>query len=141
MADAHNDRTGKDLGPRVLIVDAEESRRRGVGFAFSEMFPVVRETASPVEALKWLKEEDFDLILTDIHFSVMDGMQAVTLFRLTCPRAHLVILTSFMNSTLRQRLQEMGIRSITESPFAIKELRDEIMALFNGQNHTSQETI
>ncbi|MBN2433272.1 MAG: response regulator [Acidobacteria bacterium] len=125
----------------MLIVDAEESRRRGICFALSETVPVIRDTASPVEALKWLKEEDFDLILTDIHFPVMDGMQAVTLFRLTCPRAHLVILTSFMNSTLRQRLQEMGIRSITESPFAIQELRDEIMALFTGQNHTSEEII
>ena len=69
-------------GCRVLVVDDNETNRRIVRAQASRWEMVARDTASPVEALDWVREgADFDLAILDLHMPDLDGIELAEAMR------------------------------------------------------------
>jgi len=62
-------------GKRVLVVDDNKTNRRILRLQTKKWGMLPRETKSPKQALRWLKQgEQFDLAILDLQMPVMDGI-------------------------------------------------------------------
>lgn len=86
------------------------------------------------EALEKIKNDDFNLIITDIRMPSMDGIETVSEIRkyLTGVGKELIpelVITGYDNKYNRQRANELNVAAYLTKPFDLKEL------LFNIENH------
>lgn len=125
----------------LLIIDDSESMRAVIrkvvklsGFEVGNFF----EAANGREALDLLEEEWIDLILTDIHMPVMDGIEMLEAMRETdhlSKDAPVILVTT---ESRRERIEyaySLGARGYIKKPFTpqqVRSLLDEVMAAGSG---------
>ncbi|HLO32812.1 MAG TPA: GAF domain-containing protein, partial [Anaerolineales bacterium] len=69
-------------GRRLLIVDDNPTNRRILHLQTQKWGMTPRETGSPKQALRWLREgEYFDLVILDMHMPEMDGVELAQAIR------------------------------------------------------------
>ena len=80
---------------RLLVVDDHEIVRAGIKQLLSDQgeFIVAGEAASGDEAVKMVREANWDVVLLDISMPDMDGIAALTLIRRIKPDLPVLILT------------------------------------------------
>jgi len=67
---------------RVLVVDDSPTMRQMILFAIKRIPSLaVDEASDGVEALKKIKERQYDLLITDINMPMMDGLKLVSIVR------------------------------------------------------------
>ena len=80
---------------RILVVDDSATNRRILAMQMAKWGLVPRDTASPFEALQWLRAgESFDLVITDMHMPEMDGLALAREIRQLQLNMPLVLFTS-----------------------------------------------
>jgi len=80
---------------RLLVVDDEESLRITTAAIFENEGYVVHTAASGDEAIDLLTNEDYDLVLTDLHMEGGDGLTVLNRIRNQAPLTISVVLTGF----------------------------------------------
>jgi len=69
-------------GRRVLVVDDNDTNRRIVRAQVGRWAMTARDTASPLEALAWVRAgEPFDLAILDMHMPELDGVELAEAMR------------------------------------------------------------
>ncbi len=81
--------------PRLLVVDDEESLRITTAAIFENEGYVVDTASSGDEAIELLSQEDYDLVLTDLHMEGGDGLSVLNRIRRQAPLTISVVLTGF----------------------------------------------
>lgn len=118
----------------ILVVDDSKVARRIVvkclkivGFDDSN-FP---EAENGAEALEYLKEQDVDLIVTDLNMPVMDGVSLVRRVRSNPRLQHIpvVVVSSLLNDDNKQALRERGVEHLIEKPLSPASLSNVIEAI------------
>jgi GAF domain-containing protein/DNA-binding response OmpR family regulator/tetratricopeptide (TPR) repeat protein len=80
---------------RVLAVDDNATNRKVLALQTAKWGMVPRDTASPVEALRWIEQgEEFDLAILDMHMPEMDGIALAREIRARRPSLPLVLFSS-----------------------------------------------
>jgi len=83
----------KDL--KVLFVDDEKDVRHGTGMFLQKFFDNVVVCSDGQEGLKaFLKDKDFDVVITDILMPVMDGVQMTKEIRKINSDVFIIFLTA-----------------------------------------------
>lgn len=72
-------------------------------------------------ALKILSENRVDLVVSDVHMPVMDGVALIRELRDAEPRPRIILVTGFSDLTLREAY-DMGVDAIVEKPIDRSEL-------------------
>ncbi len=108
---------------RLLIVESEESQRKGMALALTKYSLEIVTTSDPLAAIRLVQEERFDVILSDINFQIMDGLQVISRFRQLAPEVVLVILTACAEQDIKKKLTQMGITQFLEKPVNLDELK------------------
>lgn len=83
---------------KVMVVEDEKLIRRGIiqGIKWNELgFEVIAEAKNGVEALEKLKEENIDVVITDIKMPIMDGIELSKKIREEYNNIEIVILSGF----------------------------------------------
>ncbi|GAA0706319.1 response regulator [Paraclostridium ghonii] len=83
---------------KLMVVEDEKIIRRGIiqGVRWSELgFEVISEAKNGVEALEKLKEENVDVVITDIKMPIMDGIELSKRIREEYKDIEIVILSGF----------------------------------------------
>ena len=83
----------------------------------------VETTNSPTEGIKLLKEEDFDLVITDLKMPGMDGMELFDEFREIKPEIPVIIITAYGSPETASEALQRGVTDFIAKPFKPKELR------------------
>ncbi len=118
----------------VLIVDDNATNQRVLVAQTRSWHMLPRETASPTEALSWVKRGDpFDLVLLDMQMPEMDGITLATQMRRYRDEKTLPIV---MLSSLDRR--ETGTEAIRFEAYLIKPIKqsvlyDTLVSVFAGQ--------
>jgi len=81
--------------PRLLVVDDEESLRITTAAIFENEGYIVDTASSGDEAIELLNNQDYDLVLTDLHMEGGDGLSVLNRIRRQAPLTISVVLTGF----------------------------------------------
>ena len=77
----------------------------------------VETTNSPTEGIKLLKEEDFDLVITDLKMPGMDGMELFEEFREIKPEIPVIIITAYGSPEIASEALQRGVTDFITKPF------------------------
>lgn len=104
--------------PRILVVDDSSTARHQLCPKLRDAGLEVTEASDGSEALWRAREQQFDLVLTDIHMPAMDGLAFVQRLR-ELPNykdVPVVALTSDGSGQRREQGQRLGIRAWVLKP-------------------------
>ena len=116
-------------GLKILLVDDNAINRSVARLLLLPSGVVVTEAANGQEALHRLGEQQFDLVLLDVHMPVMDGIETIRQIRAaeTCWRTIPVIaLTADAMSGDKERLMSLGMTGYASKPIEQRALIHEI---------------
>jgi len=135
---------------RILLVDDEGSIVKVLGALLTVVghYEVV-STQDGVEAARLLRSEQFDLMITDIRMSPMDGMQLLRLAHDIRPNTVVIIVTAFGSIETAIEAHELGAFDYVPKPFKLNELletvtmaikyRDELASSAGGNGQVKVE--
>ena len=107
--------------PRVLVVEDNKDLRRLYSFVLSLSGLEVREAEDGREALKLVKEEKPDAILTDIQMPNMDGIELIKCIKTDTTLADLPIIaiSAWSDPTVQSVARLTGATKVLEKPLLI----------------------
>ena len=82
----------------------------------------VRAVTGAGDALRALRETQFDLILSDIQMPEMDGFELLAAVREVRPEARVILMTSFGSSAFASRAELGGALAYLSKPFSREQL-------------------
>jgi len=109
---------------RILIVDDEES----VTFFLAENLIEqvadyqVETAASGEEALAKISAQPFDLVITDLRMSGINGLELIEQARMHSPRTRLILMTGYGNPSVEATSYRLGACRYLTKPFHVKTL-------------------
>ena len=123
---------------RVLIVDDSSVVRTMVKKAIQMAgldVEEVHEAANGLEALERLRTNWVDIVFTDLHMPVMNGMELVQSMArdgvlATTP---VVVVSSDPSETRAEDLRRLGVRAYLKKPFRPEGFREVIEGLLQGE--------
>jgi len=105
----------------VLVVDDEEIIRDFLFEVLNDDFEV--STASDGdEAIDKLKEQSYDLVITDIKMPRVSGDEVVKFARQSDPEAKIIVITGYSSLYSVSKSANHGASAFLSKPFSIKEL-------------------
>jgi signal transduction histidine kinase/DNA-binding response OmpR family regulator/HPt (histidine-containing phosphotransfer) domain-containing protein/PAS domain-containing protein len=126
-------------GKRVLIVDDNATNRRILSRQVESWHMLPQATASPIEALDWLRQPvsgpaAFDVAILDMQMPDMDGLTlAREIRKLETPNSQipLIMLTSLGRREVKQGVDEFA--AFLTKPMKPSPLFDALVGIFTGQ--------
>lgn len=110
---------------RFLVVEDSPTMRQLITFSLKR-FPnsKIIEASDGVDALKKLKENRFDLIVSDINMPLMDGLKLVSMIRNdpAYRSTPIVIVTTEGSETDREKGLALGANAYLSKPIQTNEL-------------------
>ena len=107
---------------RVLVVDDHQQARQSVAFALAEAGHQVECLASAIEALRALKHETFDVIITDLLMPGMTGLEFIRQLEQRPHGAQVIMITAHASVATAVEAMRHGAFDYIEKPFEADKL-------------------
>ncbi|WAB99501.1 MULTISPECIES: response regulator [Pseudomonas] len=116
--------TATDGRARILLVEDNPVNQLVAKGMLAKLGCRIQVATQGVEALEWLEQEDFDLVLMDCNMPVMDGYEASRRIRQSgrWPELPIVALTANAMPEERERCRAAGMNDYLAKPFRREEL-------------------
>jgi two-component system cell cycle response regulator CpdR len=110
---------------RILVVDDEETVRALVGRGLEIDGHDVTTAIDGADALERLAEAGgaFDLMLTDVHMPIMDGIALTLAAKRDHPRLVILIMTGFTDQRIRAKNLHAIVAEVLTKPFRLADVR------------------
>ena len=123
---------------RILIVDDESIVCERLKAFLESDGHRVETLVDPVEAMRRLETEDFDIVISDIRMGEIDGIQLMEKVFQKSNRTEVIMITGYATLELARESLTKGAFDFIAKPFKMKEIRGTIKrameALDQGQN-------
>jgi len=119
---------------KILVVDDSLTARKHICRVLNSMGIVNITTAeNGVEALEYLAQNTFDLIVTDYNMPEMDGKELIEKIRMNPELSYLPVLmvTSEEGSAQLTAVKQAGVSALCDKPFDIDTVRMLVQQLLN----------
>lgn len=120
---------------KVLVVDDSPTMRQFVVLALQRLPQLqIEEAGDGVEALKRLSSGDFDLLLSDIHMPLIDGIKLLSLIRKdpVCSRMPVIMITTEGSDMTRERALDLGANAYLTKPLQTAVLIETVRRLLEA---------
>ena len=107
---------------KTLLVDDDELIRDSLKMAFTIKGCSMRVAETAEEGLQAIREEKFDIIISDLRLPGMNGLEFLKLAVAANPRAVKVLITAYRDDFIFSEALRMGIRAFIEKPFTVTKL-------------------
>ena len=111
---------------KILLVEDNVMNRELIKEILTLCNYQITSTGDGIDALDILKNESFDLILTDINLPKMDGIEFIHKFRDSKGTAKIVAMTSDLTTKNGETFEEVGFNGYIQKPFKVFEFRQYI---------------
>jgi DNA-binding NtrC family response regulator len=108
---------------RILVLDDEAIVGERLKASLERAGFAVDAFASSHEAIESLREEHYDILVTDLKMSGPDGMEVLREARQSNPGIKAVVITGFATSETAREAMQSGAVSFIAKPFKISELK------------------
>jgi CheY-like chemotaxis protein len=109
-------------GGRVLLVDDERMLRRVIRRGLVRAGFEVVEADNGVAALELLARERFDLVVSDVHMPLMDGVELLEAVSTAQPAVPVVLISGSLEVQGKEEARRLGAFDFLKKPFALTEL-------------------
>jgi DNA-binding NtrC family response regulator len=107
---------------KTLLVDDDEFIRDSLKIAFATKGCSMRVAETAEEGLQAIKEERFDIIISDFRLPGMNGLDFLKLATVTHPQAVNILITAYRDEYLFSEAVRLGITEFIDKPFSVKAL-------------------
>jgi len=114
---------------RILILDDEPIVGERLKMSLEREGFVVEAFSSSAEAIDSLKEECYDILVTDLKMSRPDGIEVLRVAKQLCPDIKPVVITGFATRKTAEEAMQSGAVEFIAKPFKISQLKDLMIAL------------
>ena len=118
---------------RILVADDEPGIRRVVRDGLERAGHEVETAVDGEEALGFLEEKEFDLVVTDLAMPRMGGLELVREIRRSSP-VPILVLTVRHEEREKVRLLDAGADDYVTKPFGVDELLARVRALLRRKD-------
>ena len=115
-----------DQQAHILFVDDEQMLHALFQRLFSRHGLTVTCCSNGVQAVEKLKEESFDLVVTDFMMPDMDGTKLLSHIRQEYPRLKVIMITAHANVQQAVRVMKTGAIDYIPKPFSTTELLERV---------------
>ncbi|WP_432736523.1 response regulator [Maridesulfovibrio sp. FT414] len=127
---------------RVLLADDNIITRRVVTAFLEDANCELEIVENGRDAINYLQEKPFDLVIMDVQMPVMDGLEATRLIRSghidnIDPDIPILALTAHAMKGDRERCLEVGMNGYLSKPFRSASLLEAMCAVLEGANGTN----
>ena len=115
---------------RVLVADDSQTMRLLLLFYVIKLLPGVKivEAVNGAHALEKLKQQDVDLILTDMNMPDLDGAGLICAVRQELKRqTPIIVITAKGEQRDRERGMELGANGYITKPLDVRQFRSTIL--------------
>ncbi|MEM9337767.1 MAG: response regulator transcription factor [Bacteroidota bacterium] len=125
----------------ILVVDDHQIIRDGIRFYFEndEHFIIKDEAENGIQAMEYLKENAYDIVLTDINMPEMDGLELMKNIRESYPEQKVLVLSMYNEAAHINKMIAMGANGYILKKSNKTELVNAINHILKGENHFSDE--
>lgn len=106
----------------ILVVDDETSLRQALRSSLMASGFTVEEARTGEEAIEFVREHSFDLVLLDINMRGISGVEACRRIRGFAPKTGIVMVTVRDSEDDKVRALEAGADDYITKPFLLREL-------------------
>jgi DNA-binding NtrC family response regulator len=117
---------------RVLILDDEPVVGERLKASLDRAGFVVDAYSTSQEALARLKEQPYDVLVTDLKMSGPDGMDVLRAAKQLLPTIIPVVITGFATRQMAEEATDHGAAAFIAKPFKMSYLRDVLQQLTGG---------
>jgi DNA-binding NtrC family response regulator len=107
---------------KTLLVDDDELIRDALCMAFKNKGCFMRSAESAEEGLDAIKEEQFDVIISDFRLPGINGLDFLKLAAVTHPHAVNILITAYRDEYMLSEAIRVGVTEFIEKPFSVKVL-------------------
>jgi two-component system response regulator (stage 0 sporulation protein F) len=108
---------------KILVADDDPVIRKLLYQVLSEDGHKVSLATNGAQVIEEVQKEDFELLLSDVHMPVMNGLETLRIMRSTFPQLPVVMMDSYPDQLVKQAENE-GALTCIHKPFDLRELRE-----------------
>ncbi len=120
---------------KILIIDDEIEIGEILHEIIGSFYSDVQFCSCPEVALEKIKNETYDLILTDVNMPKIPGLQLIKYLRGNGQITPIILLTGFSDHNLVAAANELGVFDIIEKPFTAKGILTVIENIFASRKN------
>jgi len=110
----------------VLVVDDEGANRYSVSKTLQRVGYVVNEAASGEEALELMKQQHYDVVLTDIRMPGLDGVELLRYIKEEAPDAIVILMTAYASLGTAVEALRLGAHDYLIKPSSSQDIRQSV---------------
>jgi two-component system response regulator AtoC len=111
------------MANKALVIDDDPSTLELMRFHLGSEGFDVKTAENGAQALDFVKETRFDVILTDLHLPDIDGIEMVKQIKLLLPETEIIMITGFGSTEKAIEATKAGAFYYVEKPVDLDELR------------------
>lgn len=115
-----------NAGRRILVVDDEDGLRTSLAANLELEGYEVHEAESGRRAVELVREQPFDLVITDVRMPGMNGVETFREIRKIRPGTVVMMMTAFAIERLIEQALDEGVYTVVTKPFAIDRIMEMI---------------
>jgi DNA-binding NtrC family response regulator len=120
---------------RILVVDDEENARLGLSRLLSNEGFLVDSVSNGFEALSYLRQQEVNLIVTDINMPEMNGISFLKELNKNFPNSNVIMITAYGGVESYIEAMNLGAFEYINKPIKIEELKSILKKIFRETNH------
>jgi two-component system KDP operon response regulator KdpE len=121
----------------ILVVDDETSLRQALRTSLAASGFTVQEARTGEEAVEFIREHSFDIVLLDINMRGISGVEACRRIRGFAPKLGIVMVTVRDSEDDKVRALEAGADDYITKPFLLRELIARLRAVLRRTQGTN----
>lgn len=128
---------------KVLVVDDEKIGRDGISFLLKQSsydFDITEAQNGKV-ALQYIKNNDVDLLFTDIKMPFIDGIELIEIVAKMKPQMKIIILSGYSDFEYAKKAMKMGVSEYLLKPIDPNEFNSSLEKMVNQLESSKKEQL